>query len=377
MVLAGINITCLVPVDPIRLTVWSSNEKFELLSDVAGEYSRFGPRVDGRCVTIEVAKITSGDAEFALTHDSRARPQVWSPAARTWVRLLKQHRQDLNLPDIMPLALPPLTQSPLVIAMPEPMAETLKQAGVKPSWREILRLARDPAGWARYGQPWGAFKLGKTNPYKSTSGAHAVIATFNAAAEKTGPLTFDDIGRPEVRKFVRDVESIVVEYHDSLSDLLTELRAADDRDEALTYLSAIPAEEKQIFEYNRGNPQSVSPCCPLPPPKVPLVAVFLSDGTIMADHPYVILEGVESIHRAAAEAFSAHLQRDVQSRFLKEGFRDHLGQAPPELDPRFFERDVPVSVVSLPAPEVLVQMLLLWSESRARGQVPSGSGGGG
>ena len=80
--------------------------------------------------------------------------------------------------------------TPLVIAMPEPMAEAL-------GYPERARSAgptcsSSPAsktGWADFGHPeWGPFRLGKTNPNFSTSGLSALIAqTYAATRHDRGP----------------------------------------------------------------------------------------------------------------------------------------------------------------------------------------------
>ena len=61
--------------------------------------------------------------------------------------------------------------TPLVIAMPKPMADALGYPATPIGFADIVALANDPEGWATYGHPeWGPFQLGKTNPNFSTSG---------------------------------------------------------------------------------------------------------------------------------------------------------------------------------------------------------------
>ena len=90
----------------------------------------------------------------------------------------------------------------------------------------------------------------------STSGLHALIGTYNAAAGKLDPLTLDDIRRRDVRDFVQSVESSVVHYGESVGTFLKNLWNADAAGNGLGYVSAIAVEEKQVFDYNRGNPGS-------------------------------------------------------------------------------------------------------------------------
>ena len=88
-----------------ELVVWSSNEKSALLISIAAAYAP--PDVERRCVHVVVERVPSGDAELALRRGepiNGKKPHVWSPAASTWALLLSQHRKELGLREIVPLA---------------------------------------------------------------------------------------------------------------------------------------------------------------------------------------------------------------------------------------------------------------------------------
>ena len=357
----------------VSLVVWSSNEKADLLVEIADEYNAGGPMVDRRCVRVEVVKKASGDAELALTRPENEipqRPDVWWPAAKTWVLLLQHHRA--KLPSIVPAVYASLIQSPLVIAMPQQAAQALKDKGEVAGWGSILKLAQDPEGWARYGKPWGRFRLGKTNPTISTSGLHALIGTYNAATHKTDPLTVEDIRRNDAQSFVKGVESSVVHYGHTVETFLTNLWNADDAGDALSYVSAVAVEEKQAFDYNRGNPASdlcPSSQCPRLAPKEKLVALYPAEGTLMADHPYVVLDWshTDAEHRQAALDFRGHLEtRAVQDGFLLEGFRGPDGQPGVGVLPESnFRRQLGL-ILPPPDPAVLAEIQGSWSALRKR-----------
>ena len=358
-----------------QLVVWSSNEKFALLDSMAAAYRP--PAVDRRCVRVIVKRVPSGDAESALARGAQIdglQPHVWSPAATTWVLLLSQHRKEQGLSEIVPPVRQSLIKSPLVIAMPETMADTLKQSVGAIGWREILDLAQAPEGWGRFGKPWGRFRLAKTNPTVSTSGLHALISTYNAALGKTGPLTLEEVRRSDVRSFVQGVESSVVHYGDSVGAFLESLYQEDERRAALSYVSAIAVEEKQVFDYNRGNPSS-GPCTPCPklPPQEKLVAVYPNGGTLMADHPYVVLnaEWVDAAHREAAVDFLQYLEGEpIHKRFLAEGFRDNAGHADENvLQPPYFDPNEPSAEVTLSQPPVQAEVQASWSDLRKRANI--------
>lgn len=361
------------------LVVASSNEKFGLLEDIAKNYNLSPKPVDRRCVRVTVTNKASGDAEEALARgwveSDGALPHVWSPAADTWVLLLSQHRKEAGRSNLVPAVTPDLMLSPLVIGMPKPMADALeadaRSRGQGLGWSDMLRHAREPDVWARLNRPeWGPFGLGKTDPKVSTSGLHALIATYHAATGRNDPPTLDDIERFEVREYVKGVESGVVHYAESVRTFLRNLYERDQRNEP--YFSALPIEEKQLFEYNRGNPESLWPPQGLPRPRIPLVAVYPVEGTIAANHPYVVLDApwVEDAHRQAAADFFAHLITPaVQARFCAEGFRDHHGFACTVPAPNGIDPNKPGSYLKLSSPDVLAQMQRSWSGLRKSAQV--------
>jgi Ca-activated chloride channel family protein len=105
-------------------------------------------------------------------------------------------------------------------------------------------------------------------------------------------------------------------------------------------------------------------------PIVPLRAIYPKEGTLYADHPYVILKApwVDEAERAAAAAFLSYLiSPDVQTRFEQAGFRDHDGRPGSEItDANGLNPLEPRSRLSLPDGPVLERMQRSWSELRKR-----------
>ena len=95
---------------------------------MADGYNRSGAQVGGRCVQAVVTSKASGGAMDALARGWKAdvdgpRPDVWTPAGSSWVGLLQQRTAARDSPDLVPAGdLPHVAYSPLVIAMPRPMA---------------------------------------------------------------------------------------------------------------------------------------------------------------------------------------------------------------------------------------------------------------
>src|SRR5438094_490163 len=361
----------------LELTVLSSNEKSAMLAQLANEWNR-GATVDGRCVQVRVVRKPSGDAERALARGweesaDGPRPDVWTPAASSWTLLLRQHLAARNVPDVLPPRLPSVIQSPLVIAMPKPMAQALGWPDRSIGWSDLLALSREPQGWGRHGHPeWGAFRLGKTNPTVSTSGLHALIAAY---FEATGRLPAEtDLSDPKVADFVRGLEASVVHYSETVATFFLNLREADRRGSALSYVSAIAVEEKEVWDYNRGVISGdVADPTPGLPPRVPLVAMYPPLGTLVADHPYAVLDvpWMTEEKRRVAAAFLRFLESaPTQERFASAAFRDHLGQPGAEISEAngLLARE-PSLALRPPAPRVIDRIQRSWSDLRKRARV--------
>src|SRR6266576_2333182 len=356
----------------IELNVAASFEKSKLLALLADQYEAQLPAVSGRCVNVVVSRVASGEAEAALfrgwdeVSDGAPAPDVWSPAATTWVTLVEFHLQSAGRPKMVPAATPSIIQSPLVIAMPRPMAQAMGWPSKEIGWTDIFDLAQAPDGWTRYNPEWGRFKLGKTSPLSSTSGLHALIATYYAGGGKA------DGSAPETRTLalMRAVENSVVHYGDTVATYLKDLLACDDRGQAEQCVSAIAIEEKQVWDYNHGNPTSDVPAPRGVVPSVPLVAIYPREGTLIADHPYVTLT-TDSLKQRAADGFRDFLQGpEAQARFQSVALRGYRGDPGPEITTdNFLDPGKPSSVYPLPVPAVIAGIQASWTVVRKSARV--------
>ncbi|WP_433252722.1 substrate-binding and VWA domain-containing protein [Streptosporangium sp. CA-135522] len=363
--------------ESVKIRVASSQDKIWILREAAKDYS--GRSVAGRCAEVAVDEANSGTTMRALARGWKEqtdgkRPDVWSPAASAWVTLLRQ--QASNADGTVPVAdgaPAPIVTAPLVFAMPKPMAEALGWPGKAIGWAELAELAADPKGWARYGHPeWGQFKLGKTNPNFSTSGLNATIGAYFAATGTTSDLTAGDVADAKTRNFVRGVEQSIVHYGDISMTFLGNLLRADDRGEAMAYISAITVEENSVIAYNRGNP-SGNPATlgKHAPPRTPLVAVNPKEGTLFSDHPYVPLTWMDPAKKAVADDFLAYLHSaPAQAKFQEYGYRGFDGKPSPQATrENGVIADAKITTLSPPTPAVLDKVLKSWSELRKRANV--------
>jgi Ca-activated chloride channel family protein len=366
--------------DCIPLNVTASSEKAALLSRIADAYNHTNAVADGHCVEVRVTSMASGGAAGALARgwDERAdgpRPDVWTPASRSWTVLLQQRLQAQDKANLVPADLPSIAQTPLIIAMPKPMAEVLGWPAKQLGWSDLLALARDARGWGGRGHAeWGRFKLGKTNPNFSTSGLNATIATYFAATGRSTDLTSADVRDTKVVSYVRSVEQSVVHYGDTTLTFLQNLYDAGNRGQGLSYISAVTVEEKSVWDYNQGNPSGdPTTLGKHDKPKVPLVAIYPKEGTLVSDNPYAVLsaEWVDAGKKAAAADFLAFLRSaEQQKRFTDAAFRTFDGKPGPALSQaNGLLPAAKFTVIDPPNPLVLDQVARSWSSLRKRARV--------
>ncbi|MEA2827140.1 MAG: Ca-activated chloride channel [Actinomycetota bacterium] len=361
-----------------------SPEKVDLLTDLARTFNASDEaKAGGRCAFVRVQKKSSGVGMSLLVDGwpdeatNGPRPVIWSPASAAWGAILNYRLSTAGQPAMAPTDAKPFMLTPLVIAMPKPMAEAIGWPATPIGFADILKLAQDPAGWGGKGHPeWGPFRLAKTNPNFSTSGLSATIAQYYAATGKTRDLTAEDLARPEVDAFARGVENAVVHYGDITPTFLNNWYRNDARGTALTYTSALAVEEKSVIDYNLGNPDGITDPGEKPrPPKIPLVAIYPKEGTLFSDSPFYVVDApwVDAGERAGAQAFAQFVQEPAnQRKVLQFGFRPanpQVGIGSPIDRSNGLDPDQPQNILQVPDPPVLARILELWGQQRRSARV--------
>ncbi|MEU2599729.1 substrate-binding domain-containing protein [Streptomyces hirsutus] len=359
-----------------------SADLYESVKDAASHYGRHSSA--GKCVEVIVTKQNSGVTMQTLTQapaGDTSRPDVWSPAGSIWLDLVRQRATD-SARELLPKKSPEsIAVSPLVIAMPQPMAEQLGWGRDNFGWKDLINAAKDaPAFWKHHGKPdWGPLKLGKTNPAYSTSGLNSTIAAFYATAGTHTPLTPAAVTNADNQTSERNIEDAVVHYGDTTLTFMANLRHADDAASpaaALHYFSAATVEEATVVAYNLGYPcgtSSSEPGCSKRKsrPRTPLVAFYPQDGTLYSDHPYIKLNGLSSAKDAVADSFAAYLRSPgVQKQFAAIGYRT-LNKKPTSLltQPNGALRDAPLNPLPNPQPGALDKLLNIWPQLRKKANV--------
>ena len=366
-----------------------SSEKITLLNELAATFNddkklSTYTGADGKehRAFVRVKSKASGGAAQLLASgwpdpNDGPQPVIWSPAASSWGAIVNQRLVEAGNKTIIPAKATSFILTPLVIAMPKPMADALGYPAKPVGYSDLLALAKDPTGWASKGHPeWGSFKLGKTNPNFSTSGLSATIAQYYAATGKSTGLTLEDLKRDDVRAFATSIESSVVHYGDITMTFLNNWFRADERGTSLGYASAVAVEEKSLIDYNSGNPDGILDPGETPrKPRVPLVAIYPKEGTLFSDSPFYILDApwVDVDEKAAAKSFEAFVQLPVnQQKVLAFGFRPGnpaVAVGAPIIAANGVNPNEPKNALGVPEPKVLVKLLDLWAQQRKGARV--------
>ncbi len=359
-----------------------SSEKIDLMTALAKSFngSDDAKLGDGCAFVRPFSKASGGATELLATGwpetGEGERPVIWSPAASSWGQILNQRLADDGQSALVGDAVS-FQLTPLVIAMPKPMADALGYPAKPVGWADIAKLSTSKEGWAAYGHPeWGAFKLGKTNPNFSTSGLSALIGQTYAAAGKTRGLSQEDLDNPKVTAFAKNVESSVVHYGDITMNFLNNWFRTDRDGTSLLYASAVAVEEKSVIDYNKGNPDGILKPGETPrKPRVPLVAIYPKEGTLYSDSPLYVLNAdwVTATEEKAAKQFIDFVQRpSAQKKVLEYGFRPgnpDVTIGAPISKANGVDPDQPSTLLQVPAPPVLLSMLQKWREQRKGARV--------
>ena len=337
-------------------------EDWPTFQPLIAAYEKTTSRAGGRCVAFHGETRPSGSVADTLvagwkTDSDGPPPVAWLPGSSIWVSLVRSRTAASGTDPFAESTPPSIAQSPFVIAMPKPMAEALGWPGRRVGFSDLVAVGTDPRGWGRVGHPeWGGLRLGKTNPLLSTTGLEALVAAYFAASHVSQDLTANNLVDPKVVAFVKGVELATVHYGESDAVFLQNLAVADQAGQSLHYVSAIALDEHEVTAYDEGKFSASGK-----PPAVPLAAIFPSEGTLIADNPFVLLNlpGITTDQAQAASGLEQFLTSPAQQAALRTaGYTDTSGAG-----------DKPPVVIKPPSGTVLAKIQASWWNVRKPARV--------
>ena len=330
-----------------------SSEKKAWLDQMLPAFAATQPKTpSGKAIVVDAKSFGSGEASAAIL-DGSFKANVYSPASAAYLALLNDQWRSAHNGKQIATTSEPLVLSPIVIAMWKPMAEALGWPTKDIGWADIIKVSKDPKGWASLKHPeWGAFKLGHTHPEYSNSGLLAVLAEAYAGAGKTRGLDRADLDAPKTRAYMKSIEDAIVHYGKS-TGLFTDQML----DHGPSYMSAAITYENLVIESYGDKGKAAA---------FPLVAIYPVEGTFWSDHPYAVLDTdyTGADEKAAATQLLAFLKAQPQQEAARNlGFRPadpKLAIAAPLDAAHGVDPKQPQTLLEVPGVDVLVGLLDVW-----------------
>ena len=169
------------------------------------------------------------------------------------------------------------------------MAEALGWPDKELGWVDLHDLADSEAGWGSVGHPSGASSAwARPTPTTPRPGSTPPSAPTSRARvwPPTSPSTTSTPARPA---FVSAVERSIVHYGDITMTFLANLRRADAEGQGLTYVPRWRWRRCRWCTTTRATPAATGNRGRRRTAERAARAVYPKEGTLMSDHPYVVL----------------------------------------------------------------------------------------
>jgi Ca-activated chloride channel homolog len=272
------------PRNAIIVEVTANTSLGAWLTTVTEDFNGRRESVDGRPVHVNLSLVESGRAAADMLAGGE-QPALWLPEETVWTEVVAAGGPVDFRADCRSVA-----ESPLVIAMWRPLAESLGWPAVSLGWLDIGSLAADPSAWSYYsgGEYGEVLRLGHTHPGLSASGASTLLAIVHAAEGKTEAVTVAEIEQPIVQASVGAFEAAVSWFSPTTVSLGETMR-----ERGVTYLGAAVMYESTVVEYGGGDPA--------------IVPIYPFEGTFVATHPACLDSGAAAEVQQGAALFRDYL----------------------------------------------------------------------
>lgn len=335
---------------------WPSKIEFEFLytSEKQGWIEEITPKFEEWFtelfgITVNVRTVVTGTHDTVnRILDGSERPTVWSPASSIWIPYMniKWRQISGNNYDIA-TDWTPLVLSPVVIAGWGSYLETHNVT----CFMDLYQLSKEGID----------FKYGHPDPLLSNGGTMTLVLEFAEAAGKIPEdLTVEDLKNETVIDIVRTIESHAIYYGKSTG--FFGAWAAENGPTAIHFFGIY---ENVVLDNSLKARKKWND---------PLVAIYPQSGTLIADHPFVVLNAswVGHWQRFAAGQYLLFLLKpEIQELAEKHGFRPASSSVP--LDQTLFnplngvQYEINIPILKPLKGEVLEAIFTAWVRVRNTG----------
>ncbi|RSM64369.1 VWA domain-containing protein [Actinoplanes sp. ATCC 53533] len=278
----------------VRLSVVAAPEIAPAIRSTAADWTETAT-VDGKCVAVQVTGQESADVAAGVAAQQGQRllglgeakgsaqvPQVWVPDSSMWRLRLQAAAAGFRPTDTTSIAV-----SPVVLAVPQPVAGNFGPAGAELTWDSLLRQT----------QAGNKITAGVVDPTRDTAGLSGLLS-FGQAAAKLGPKA-----QPATVATLRALAKGGSAVRD---DLLSRFPRSLDAAAIASSLTAAVLPEQAVIQYNAA----AAP--------IPLAARYVTPAPPSLDYPFLVMPGAApAVSQAAA---------GLRTALGSPGFRDALAR---------------------------------------------------
>jgi Ca-activated chloride channel homolog len=326
--------------EQLHLSVTAAPEIAPVIRGVANRWMTTAPKVAGRCVAVEVATAEPADVAAAVAgqHGTSLNgvgqasgktkvPDVWVPDSSMWLQRLR-----VNGADYVPTDAPSIARSPVVLAMPEPIATSFGWPSAKITWTGLLqRMLTDTH-----------LRPGIVEPTRDASGLSGLLAMAGAASS-SGAANAQQSTVAALRALSAGRSAL-------RDDLLVRFPRAADPATLASGLSAAPLSEQAVITYNASQPP------------VRLAAVAVTPAPVGLDYPYTVLPVLPADKSEAAAMLRGALSGGgYRDRLAARGLRDADGSVGADFSQGQEGEVPPAPATPLPAASAIDRALSTWT----------------
>ena len=281
------NNTVEIPSDATVVSLVANNSLVPWLEQAAADFNATKTETAvGQPIFVTVQGQESGDFIADVTDTAVSLPTLWLPDSPVWTNILADQGNDAFQGSCVSVA-----QSPLVIGVWRPAAESLGWPSYALGWLDFGSLAQDPAAWNYYsgGEYGESLRLSHTHPGLSGAGASTLLALVQSAERQTEAVSVDEINLPIVQASVGAFESAVAYFASHPYTLAQTMK-----ERGPGYLGAAVMYESDAVSGGQGE----------------IVPIYPLEGTFVATHPAGINRPAEAAEQEAAGLFGQYLLSD-------------------------------------------------------------------
>ncbi len=286
----------------ILFTIAYSSEKEGWMAEIKPLFDEWcSTHFPGQPIKANFFPVGSRESIIAILN-SQYMPAIWSPAASTWIPMLNYYwgKQTAHLGQAITTENATAVFSPIVIAMWESVSSGYNITSIQDVY-DLTLTTPSP------------IKLAHTDPRLSNSGFCTIIMEVAAATGKnSSDLVLGDLSNASVKAWVKQFESVAVQYGKSTGYLLQSM------------LQAGPSGITTAFLYENLIIESAAEAKSQWGDSIR--AIYPSEGCIHSDHPFCVLNNAPWMNPTLLDISNKFINdfledRDVLELATHHGFR--------------------------------------------------------